>query len=254
GRSTPPSSTIVAHLEASSGTMTAARDRPTVTGWRTLRWDDGVMDAIEQELRIVDNPDQGRYEAVLGDDLAGIVTYRRRPGHVVFLHTEVLPAFEGRGIGSRLAAGVLDDARARGLAVIPRCPFIAAYIRRHPEYGGLAPVPPARARPAASASHNGTPELDPPEGEGEGDAVDSPGEADVPAPASTSAKSPNSETTVRNVPPTPAGDVWSGCQDPPRNRSIVASTTSSGPRRTTLTRADSGAVSGVPSLPATVIR
>jgi predicted GNAT family acetyltransferase len=99
----------------------------------------GAMDPIEQELRIVDNPDQGRYEAVLGDDLAGIVAYRLRPGHVVFLHTEVLPAFEGRGIGSRLAAGVLDDARARGLAVIPRCPFIAAYIRRHPEYADLVP-------------------------------------------------------------------------------------------------------------------
>jgi predicted GNAT family acetyltransferase len=98
-----------------------------------------IMDAIEQDLRIVDNPDEGRYEAFVGDRLAGLVAYRLRTGQVVFLHTEVLPAFEGRGIGSRLAAGVLDDARARGLAVVPRCPFIAAYIRRHPEYAYLVP-------------------------------------------------------------------------------------------------------------------
>jgi uncharacterized protein len=95
------------------------------------------MDPVEQEPRVVDNPAERRYEAAIGDRLAGIVTYRLRPGQIVFLHTEVLPAFEGRGIGSRLAAGVLDDARARGLSVVPRCPFIAAYIRRHPDYASL---------------------------------------------------------------------------------------------------------------------
>jgi len=103
------------------------------------------MDQIEQELRVVDNPAERRYEALVGDQPAGIVTYRLRPGQIVFLHTEVLPAFEGRGIGSRLAAGVLDDARSRGLSVVPRCPFIAAYIRRHPAYAdlvaGLAAAP-----------------------------------------------------------------------------------------------------------------
>jgi predicted GNAT family acetyltransferase len=96
-----------------------------------------AMDPVEQEPRVVDNPAERRYEATLGDRLAGIVTYRLRPGQIVFLHTEVLPAFEGRGIGSRLAAGVLDDARARGLSVVPRCPFIAAYVRRHPDYASL---------------------------------------------------------------------------------------------------------------------
>ncbi len=125
--------------------MTAARDR----SHRGLKEPDrapfagagakmAAMDAIEHELRIVDAPENGRYEAFMGDRLAGLVAYRLRAGQVVFLHTEVLPAFEGRGIGSRLAAGVLDDARVRGLAVIPRCPFIAAYIRRHPEYADLA--------------------------------------------------------------------------------------------------------------------
>jgi len=95
------------------------------------------MDQIEQGLRVVDNPAERRYEALVGDQAAGIVTYRLRPGQIVFLHTEVLPAFEGRGIGSRLAAGVLDDARARALSVVARCPFIAAYIRRHPDDASL---------------------------------------------------------------------------------------------------------------------
>lgn len=95
------------------------------------------MDPNEEELRVVDNPAERRYEALVGDRIAGIVTYRLRPGQIVFLHTEVLPVFEGRGIGSRLAAGVLDQARAGGLSVVPRCPFIAAYIRRHPDYATL---------------------------------------------------------------------------------------------------------------------
>jgi predicted GNAT family acetyltransferase len=95
------------------------------------------MDPNEEEVRVVDNRAERRYEALLGDRLAGIVTYRLRPGRIVFLHTEVLPIFEGRGIGSRLAAGVLDEARAGGLSVVPRCPFIAAYIRRHADYASL---------------------------------------------------------------------------------------------------------------------
>jgi predicted GNAT family acetyltransferase len=56
---------------------------------------------------------------------------------VIFTHTEVLPAFEGRGVGSALAKGALDAVRAEGSSVEPRCPFIAAYIRRHPAYADL---------------------------------------------------------------------------------------------------------------------
>jgi predicted GNAT family acetyltransferase len=88
-------------------------------------------------VRVTDNREIERYEAHLGSDLAGYVTYRLRPDRITFLHTEVEPALEGHGIGSRLAKAALDDVRARGLTVIPICPFIASWIKRHPRYGDL---------------------------------------------------------------------------------------------------------------------
>jgi predicted GNAT family acetyltransferase len=75
--------------------------------------------------------------ARLGDKVAGFSEYRRVRGRLIFFHTEVDPAFEGRGIGGRLAAGALDDVRARGLTFTVKCPFIAAYLKRHPEYEDL---------------------------------------------------------------------------------------------------------------------
>jgi predicted GNAT family acetyltransferase len=56
---------------------------------------------------------------------------------VVFVHTEVEPELQGQGIAQVLAAGALDQVRASGRQVVPRCPFIASYIRRHPEYEDL---------------------------------------------------------------------------------------------------------------------
>jgi predicted GNAT family acetyltransferase len=86
------------------------------------------------DITVVDNPDASRYDVFMDGKPAGFAAYRLRPGGIVLTHTEVDPAFEGHGIGGRLAAAVLTDARARGLAVTPRCPFMADYIRRHPEY------------------------------------------------------------------------------------------------------------------------
>jgi predicted GNAT family acetyltransferase len=93
------------------------------------------------EVRVADNPAKHRFEAHLGDRLAGFAVYRSEPGRVVFTHTEILPEFGGHGIGSRLAAAALDEVRARGLAVTPVCPFIAAFIDRHPEYADLVTRP-----------------------------------------------------------------------------------------------------------------
>ena len=89
------------------------------------------------ELRITDNPALHRFEARVGDRLAAFAVYRLEPGRLVLTHTETLPGYEGRGIASRLAGAALDEARARGLRVTPVCPFIAGYMRRHPEYADL---------------------------------------------------------------------------------------------------------------------
>ncbi len=95
------------------------------------------MTQNSSDIEITDNPDARRFEARLGGKVAGFVQYRAMPDEIVFIHTEVDPAFEGRGVGSVLAAGVLDAARQRGLGVVPRCPFIARYIQRHPDYADL---------------------------------------------------------------------------------------------------------------------
>jgi uncharacterized protein len=89
------------------------------------------------EPTVVDNPERHRYELRFGDTVAGVVQYATEPGTVVLVHTEVSPTVEGEGLGSKLVSGVLDDIRARGLEVVPLCPFAAAYIRRHPEYADL---------------------------------------------------------------------------------------------------------------------
>jgi hypothetical protein len=96
------------------------------------------------ELAIVDNADERRYEARLGEDLAGWVDYVRVRDRLVALHTEVLPEFGGRGIASALVRRVLDDVRAAGGTITPRCPFFVAHFERHPEDADLvaAPAPP----------------------------------------------------------------------------------------------------------------
>src|SRR5438093_491740 len=92
---------------------------------------------MTDDIRVTDNPERHRFEVQVGDEVAGIAGYRLAPGQIVFTHTEIDPAFEGRGLAGRLAADALDSARQRGLAVVPRCPYIAGYIRRHPEYADL---------------------------------------------------------------------------------------------------------------------
>jgi len=98
-----------------------------------------VAQSVEPDgqVRVADNPAQGRYELHLGERLVGFSAYVVRPERIVFTHTEVDDAYEGQGLGSQLARGALDDVRRRGLRATPRCPFIAAYIRRHPEYEDL---------------------------------------------------------------------------------------------------------------------
>ncbi|GAA3754854.1 putative GNAT family acetyltransferase [Spinactinospora alkalitolerans] len=87
---------------------------------------------MEPEFR--DNRDGSRYEILLDGSVAGFIDYRASGDLVELLHTEVDSAYEGRGVGGRLARSALDDLRGRARTTVPTCPFIAGYIRRHPEY------------------------------------------------------------------------------------------------------------------------
>ena len=89
------------------------------------------------DIAVQDNPSELRYELLLDDQVVGEILYRLAPDAVVLLHTEVLPSLEGKGLGAQLVAGALDDIRARGLHVVAVCPFVRAYIRRHPDYADL---------------------------------------------------------------------------------------------------------------------
>jgi predicted GNAT family acetyltransferase len=94
----------------------------------------------DAEIDVTDNPAASRYEARIGDRLLGIVDYELDPAGeaIVLVHTEVLPDAEGRGVGSRLAKTALEDVRRRGLRLTVDCPFIGAYLKRHPgEYADL---------------------------------------------------------------------------------------------------------------------
>lgn len=84
-----------------------------------------------------DNAGANRFELLLEGRLAARAEYRLEGGTLTFTHTEVSPGHEGHGLGSKIAKQSLDEARRRGLKVVPRCEFIASYIARHPEYQDL---------------------------------------------------------------------------------------------------------------------
>ncbi|MCV0414828.1 MAG: N-acetyltransferase [Brevundimonas sp.] len=84
----------------------------------------------DPEIR--DNPDRHQYELPVDGDLA-VVTYNLSPPNLMITETLVPPRLEGRGIASRLARHVVDDARARDLLILPVCPFFSAWFQKHPD-------------------------------------------------------------------------------------------------------------------------
>ena len=87
----------------------------------------------DQSFSIAHNPEKSRFETSVAG-LTALVDYMLIGKKIIYTHTEVPETLEGSGIGSALARHVLDFARENGLQVMPLCPFIAAYIRKHPEY------------------------------------------------------------------------------------------------------------------------
>jgi len=91
------------------------------------------------EIAINDNTADSQFEAHVGP-YVGVIQYERLGDIITFTHTETPEELEGHGVASKLARVALDDARAQRLRVVPICPFVAAYIKRHPEYSDLVPA------------------------------------------------------------------------------------------------------------------
>lgn len=92
--------------------------------------------AADASPRVVRDDGAGAYEVWLGDRRAGVAAFTRRgPSEIAFTHTEIGKEFGGRGLGSVLAGEALRDAVDRGLTIVPFCPFIASYLRKHPIEG-----------------------------------------------------------------------------------------------------------------------
>jgi uncharacterized protein len=89
---------------------------------------------------VTDVSDRKRFEIAVDGAVLGFAEYRRRPGIISFIHTEIDPARNGEGLGSLLVKTALDTARAEGLAVLPYCPFVQGFIDRHREYLDLVPA------------------------------------------------------------------------------------------------------------------
>jgi predicted GNAT family acetyltransferase len=98
-----------------------------------------LPEALVADIRVVDVPERSRFEIRVDDEAAGFTEYRRRPGLISFVHTEIGPRFEGRGLASQLVRTALSEARSAGLSVLPFCPFVRAYIAAHTEYVDLVP-------------------------------------------------------------------------------------------------------------------
>lgn len=86
---------------------------------------------------VEDDPARRRFEILVDDALAGFTAYEPRGEVLVFTHTEVDPKFQDKGVGGALVRAALDQVRARGGRVVPKCPFVSAVIDRHPEYADL---------------------------------------------------------------------------------------------------------------------
>ncbi len=88
-------------------------------------------------MTVTDRPNELRYDIEVDGEVAGFLLYRVEPGVLELVHTDVDPKWEGKGVGGALVKGALDDIRARDLKIRPFCPFVRAYLRRHPEYQDL---------------------------------------------------------------------------------------------------------------------
>lgn len=97
------------------------------------------MSAPANSPVVSDNPYDRRFEVWVDGELAGFTTYVLRSGVISFLHTELDPRFQGRGLGQELVRTALQSARKRGLHVLPFCPYVLSFIEKNQEFLDLVP-------------------------------------------------------------------------------------------------------------------
>lgn len=88
-------------------------------------------------IEFVDDAHATRFELRSDEELLGFLAYRLTGDDLTLIHTEIDPAHGGQGHAATLVRAALDDARERGLRVVPTCAYVASYIRKHPEYADL---------------------------------------------------------------------------------------------------------------------
>lgn len=101
------------------------------------------------DTTVTRNDEASRYDITVDGVLAGFAEFDLRPGAIRFTHTEIDPAFQGRGLASILAKGALTDAAASGQTIVPLCPYIAKYLTTHEIPGAEIRWPGRTSAPAS---------------------------------------------------------------------------------------------------------
>jgi uncharacterized protein len=94
------------------------------------------MSDADKTSDVVNNPSEHRYQLAVDGHIAATY-YKLADGVITFVHTVVPPELGGKGVGSKLIRGALDQVRADGLKVIPQCHFVKAFIEKHADYQDL---------------------------------------------------------------------------------------------------------------------
>jgi predicted GNAT family acetyltransferase len=96
--------------------------------------------STESDIRVVNDPDGGRFAIWVGEEVAGVMLYERFGDAYALMHTEVRPEFEHQGLASQLIRSTLDQLARREVGVLPYCPFVRRFVSEHREYVGLVPA------------------------------------------------------------------------------------------------------------------
>ena len=91
------------------------------------------------DATVTNNPAADRWEVAVDGQVVGVAAYELGPGSVTMTHTVVEPGHEGQGLAGALVRAALDDARERGLAVVPACPYVRSWLAGHPDFLDLVP-------------------------------------------------------------------------------------------------------------------